>query len=392
MRQRWLVGWFGVGLVALLTACGSGATGGMNSNDWATIGAYEQGVTELETQVAVLVTTVPTPAPATPGVPFAEAWTVGIERVERGASFPNPLDEGDAPPIIEARGVFLAIRLTATNDTLDPAARFPWWSLRLRDDEARTFTPQEEATAAYVAGDAGLRRPESYQPGLTYDEAVVFDVPVNAERLTLRSADDSLRIRFHTDEAVPAGALDGTQVPTATAKVATPISATTGVPSPAVLATSTPPTVMPTARPSGPTAAELATTTAVATTPTATANPTVIAIADSSPVPTSAVLLPPPPAVATPIATPAPTSPTARTTTPSPSATATPRASPAETPSPTALPMPTVTPRPAPTSAALPALRLVAPTPTSTPTLRPSTRARCHPCRLDDAAAARPGA
>src|SRR5688572_14323290 len=44
MRQRWLVGWFGVGLVALLTACGSGATGGMNSNDWATVGAYEQSV------------------------------------------------------------------------------------------------------------------------------------------------------------------------------------------------------------------------------------------------------------------------------------------------------------------------------------------------------------
>jgi hypothetical protein len=280
MRRRWLVGWFGIGLVALLTACGSGATSGMNPDDWATIGAYEQGVTELETQVAVLVTAVPTPAPATPGVPLAEAWTVGIERVERGASLPNPLAEGDVSPIVEARGEFLAIRLSVTNDTLDPVARFPWWSLRLRDDEARTFTPQEEATAAYAAGYAGLHRPESYQPGLTYDEVVVFDVPVNAERLTLRSADDSLRIRFHADEAVPAGALDGTQVLTATATVATPVSATTSVPSPAVLATSTP--------------------------PTATANPTVIAIADSSPVPTSAFLPPPPPAVAAPNATPAP--------------------------------------------------------------------------------------
>ena len=207
MRRRLLPGWLGVGLLALLAACGWGGGGGMTTEEWATIGAYQrevatsrQEVAALDTRVAALLTAIPTPAPATPVVPLAEAWSVSITGVDRALSYPNPATPVADPPQLDARGAFLAVRLAVSHAGTEPVPRFPWWSLRLDDGGGHTFTPQEEATAAYVASE-GVHRPESYQPLLVYDEAVVFDVPAAlAGNFTLRSADGTLSLPLPPSE------------------------------------------------------------------------------------------------------------------------------------------------------------------------------------------------
>lgn len=196
-----ILGWSYLGLVALLAACGSGARRGESADDWATISAFQQQVTELETQVAVLSTFVPTVARSTPSPPFAEAWTVAVSGVMRTQSYPNYSTEIDAPLALEARGVFLAIKLKVANAGLQPVRRFPWWNLRLRDGMGRTFSPQVDATMSYVI-EEGIRRPEEYQPGLVYDEAVVFDVPPTASGLVLRTEDGTLSLSLPALEAL----------------------------------------------------------------------------------------------------------------------------------------------------------------------------------------------
>jgi hypothetical protein len=193
MRRRVILAWSYVGLVALLAGCGSGATRGESADDWATFAAYQQDVTELETQVAVLSTFVPTVALSTPSPPFSEAWTVAVSGVMRTQSYPNYSTQIDAPLTLEARGVFLTIKLNVVNAGLQPVRPFPWWNLRLRDDMGRTFSPQVDATMSYMV-EEGIRRPEEYQPGLVYDEAVVFDVPPTASGLVLRTEDGTLNL------------------------------------------------------------------------------------------------------------------------------------------------------------------------------------------------------
>ena len=209
MRRAVLFGWLGAGLLAILAGCGGGAGGGMTTEEWATVGAYHEEVSTtrrevgaLNTQVAALFTAVPTNQPATPAVPFAQAWSVAVAGVERELRYPNPATPVADPPVVEAQGAFLAVRLAVSHAAPEPIPRFPWWSLRLDDGAGHTFTPQEEATEAFVAA-AGLRRPEAYQPLLVYDEAVVFDAPAGfgADAATLRSADGTLALPL---PAVPA--------------------------------------------------------------------------------------------------------------------------------------------------------------------------------------------
>ena len=202
MRRRLVLGWFGVGFLTLLAACGSESERGLSPEEWATVSAYQQEVVRLETQVAALFTAIPTEAPATPTVPIASAWNVAISGVTRATSYPNYATESDAPLTLEARGVFLAIRLDVVNAGLQPVEQFPWWTLRLHDGAGRTFTPQENATASYVVAEAGIVKPEEYQPGVVYDEAVVFDVPPEARDFTLRSADGTLSLNLPATGAV----------------------------------------------------------------------------------------------------------------------------------------------------------------------------------------------
>ncbi|HEU0114961.1 MAG TPA: hypothetical protein VFQ80_09800 [Thermomicrobiales bacterium] len=190
MRKRLALGWVGFPVLALLVGCGPGGTGGMTARDWATVGAYQDQVTQLQTQTSVLLTAVPR---ATPEPALGAGWKVTIATATRRPSVADP----SAAAPLQARGVYVVLRLAVVNAGLEPAARFPWWNLRLRDAAGRLFTPQEGATLAYVASDRELDRPEAYQPGLTYREAVVFDVPPDASGWRLQADDGSL------DLAVP---------------------------------------------------------------------------------------------------------------------------------------------------------------------------------------------
>ncbi|MBA3413684.1 MAG: hypothetical protein H0U10_00465, partial [Chloroflexia bacterium] len=284
----------------------------MNTTDWATIGAYQQDVHDLETQVALLATAVPTAAPATPVVPFAEAWSVSIGGITRAASYPSSSAQAGDSLTIEARGVFIAVRLEVTNESLMPVNRFPWWTLRLRDDAGRTFTPQEEATDAYAAGEGAIGRPETYQPGLVYDEAVVFDVPAEATGLALRSADNSLRLRLLANRSRPPTATEPPPSPTARTPPAS--------------------TAMPVADATQQAATATVTTVPATTAPPVSPIPPTPAISTPTPwlIPTSSALPPPPVAP----------NPTAPTSTPLPTATPPPPATPTPSPMATATPFP----------------------------------------------------
>lgn len=178
----------------VLGSCGTTTDRGLRSQDWATIGAYQQQVTDLQSRVAVLITAVPTNPPATPTVPFNDGWTVQIAKMSTAPAFPNGNDDPDEPATIEAVGVFLALDLVVVNQQFTPAAQFPWWQLRLRDQAGHIFTPVRAATAGYATDKRNIVRPEQYQPILEYPQAVVFDVPPTLSGVTLTSADGTLAV------------------------------------------------------------------------------------------------------------------------------------------------------------------------------------------------------
>jgi hypothetical protein len=204
---------FGLVCVVLggLTACGSSDQSGLRQEDWATIGAYQQQVTSLGTQVAVLFTAIPTAEPATPELPFGQSWTVGVATATEAASYPDYTTQSSSGLTLEARGIFLALRLNVVNATLQPVSQFPWWDLRLRDRQGRTFSPNKAATQSYVIVETHVSesRPDEYQPGLSYDEAVVFDVPKEAADLSLTAGDGSLNVSIPAPTPASPGAGSG---------------------------------------------------------------------------------------------------------------------------------------------------------------------------------------
>ncbi len=205
MRKRLGSLWLVAVILTTMSGCGSTRESGLRSEDWATIGAYHQDVQSLKTQVATLLTTVPTPVPATPVPPFGEAWRLEILDIRVASSFPNYSSEADQGLTIQARGQFLAIRMHVTNAGFAPVQRFPWWNLRLRDSQGRIFTPHRNATTSFVVAETKIReqRPEEYQPGLPYEEAVVFDVPIDQDRFTLVAADDTFALPLPALGATP---------------------------------------------------------------------------------------------------------------------------------------------------------------------------------------------
>ncbi|MER3436607.1 MAG: hypothetical protein C4346_02725 [Chloroflexota bacterium] len=205
MRKRLGSIWLVAIILATMSGCGSTRESGLRSEDWATIGAYHRDVQSLKTQVATLLTAVPTPVPATPVPPFGEAWRLEILEIRIASSFPNYSSDADQGLMIEARGQFLAIRMHVTNASRAPVPRFPWWNLRLRDSQGRIFTPHRDATTSFVVAETTIReqRPEEYQPGLPYEEAVVFDVPLDQDNFTLVSADDTFALTLPALSGTP---------------------------------------------------------------------------------------------------------------------------------------------------------------------------------------------
>lgn len=204
MRRRIGYLWLVAVVLTTMSACGSASNSGLRSEDWATIGAYHQEVQSLKTQVATLLTTVPTLAPATPVPPFGQAWLVSIVDLRVEPSIPDFTSEANQGLTLEARGQFLAIRMVVTNAGFEPVQRFPWWNLRLRDPEGRIFTPDRGATTSFIAETSiRERRPEAYQPGLPYEEAVVFDVPPDQRQFVLVSADQTFALPLPSLDATP---------------------------------------------------------------------------------------------------------------------------------------------------------------------------------------------
>ena len=191
--KTWVVlGWTSAGLASLLVACGSDSRPGLGPEDRATIGANQEQVAEIQTQVAALITAVPSARPATPVASFEQSWDVVVEGVTLTPSFLAATAEAGGDTVVEAHGTFLAVHLEVTNLGLVPFDRFPWWDLRLYDERGRMYTPQREATANFVASQSTIRKPDDYQPGIVYDEAVVFDVPPEARGFVLASTDGTV--------------------------------------------------------------------------------------------------------------------------------------------------------------------------------------------------------
>jgi len=205
MRKRLCYVWLVAVILTTMSACGSTRESGLRPDDWATIGAYHQEVQSLKTQVATLLTAVPTPVPATPVPPFGQAWQVSVLDVRIAPSFPDFTSKANQGLTLEARGQFLAIRLTVVNAGFEPVQRFPWWTLRLRDPQGRVFTPDRGATTSFVIAETSIRerRPEAYQPGLPYEEAVVFDVPPGQHQFVLVSADQTFDLPLPPLNATP---------------------------------------------------------------------------------------------------------------------------------------------------------------------------------------------
>ncbi|HEX5500355.1 MAG TPA: hypothetical protein VFX03_14045, partial [Thermomicrobiales bacterium] len=108
MRGRLAFGWFGLLLLALLVGCGPGSTGGMTARDWATVGAYQDQVADLQTQTSVLLTAVPH---ATPEMPLGQGWQVAIATAARRSSLSDP----NAADPSQAHGVYIVLRLAVVN-------------------------------------------------------------------------------------------------------------------------------------------------------------------------------------------------------------------------------------------------------------------------------------
>jgi hypothetical protein len=205
VRVRPLLG--GFVLLALLAGCGLGSDQSRpGSGDAATRTAAAGEVGALQGRVASAEAALPAEERATPIVPLAQAWRVGLAGVERVGSIPNYATESAAPLTLEARGVFVVVHLQLVNVGPTTAARFPWWDLRLRDASGRTFSPDQDAAVSYGVADPAVRRARQaakYQPGVVYPGAVVFDVPGDAVGVLLTSADGTLRLPFPVAAATP---------------------------------------------------------------------------------------------------------------------------------------------------------------------------------------------
>ncbi|HET7094263.1 MAG TPA: hypothetical protein VFI22_12305, partial [Thermomicrobiales bacterium] len=211
--RRLRIAWAASALLVLLAACNAdaGRSGedrrlagrGLNRSEEATIGAYLRAAADLQTQVAVAVTALPTAERGAPPAPFAQAWSVGVRSVEEVTSLPNYSSQSGDALTIEPRGAFVIVRLAVAYTGSRGSGSFPWWNLRLRDGAGRTFTPQATATASYAVADPDVRRSRQsgkYRPGAIYDEGVVFDVPSNSDELSLRSADNTFSVAISSSE------------------------------------------------------------------------------------------------------------------------------------------------------------------------------------------------
>jgi len=185
----------GVVLVALglvtLVGCQSGI-GPDPERPRATIAAYETEVATLQDRVDEQDATIAslTPPPATPTAPaFGERWRV---EVVGPVTLEAEVGRREALTPIAAEGVFLVVPIEVTNLSDRPLAFAATNRLQIVDGEGRIYDVDPRATGAAYLLDLDLEASfEPRQPGIVYPDVVVFDVPADADDLSLEATDGS---------------------------------------------------------------------------------------------------------------------------------------------------------------------------------------------------------
>lgn len=84
-----------------------------------------------------------------------------------------------------ARGKYLIVRLTATNESREPDT-FPIYDVRAIDGQGRRFDLDYDATSALLSEETGFYPSlDNLQPGITYPYVLVFDVAPDASGFAL---------------------------------------------------------------------------------------------------------------------------------------------------------------------------------------------------------------
>ncbi len=196
MLKRSVVAYGLVGLVVTLVGCGSSGRDNLRAEGWATITSQQEQVVALQTQVGAIEAIVRPSSPQPAEMDFARVWAVEVASIERAAEFPRLTPSESGRTTVVAHGVFVVVRMNVVNVSTQPMDSFAWWDLRLEDTTGRTFSPNEQATESYVTTKSDIRenQPDEFQPGLTYQQAVVFDAPVDQVQFTLGSDDGTLMV------------------------------------------------------------------------------------------------------------------------------------------------------------------------------------------------------
>lgn len=213
--QRAAFAWVVVSLSVLLTACGLGDEAA-NADASATVSAYQTQVTDLQgqvsarstevaalaSQVAAYETVLPIFGEEQSTEAFAATWRVDVAGVETFDSYPD-YDDDNNPITVQPKGRIVAVRFNVTNVSNQPVESFFAFELLLEDASGRTFSADSNATSSYIVfmTDIYDRQPDDYQPDFTYEDAVVFDVPIDAAGFVLKSDDGTLRTPLPDAEA-----------------------------------------------------------------------------------------------------------------------------------------------------------------------------------------------
>ncbi len=236
------VRWLGLALGGVVVAVGWPASTLVAQDSdpaEATVSALQTEVADLQSTITAYETLLPlligdvaeVDATAEVEPPLTSKWRVEVTGVAELGGYPDYDDDGDRV-WVEARGKIVAVRLAITNVDTQPVSFFSNQDLLLEDDQGRRFSYDGDATSSFLVIQTDIydNQPDGdFQPGLTYEDAIAFDVPTDAENLALVSADGSVRI------ALPAEI--GTPVP----PTRTPRPTPTPSPIPTVVRTPTPP-------------------------------------------------------------------------------------------------------------------------------------------------------
>lgn len=183
-----------VGLVTGLASCQSGIGPDIERQD-ATETSYETRVADLERELRDQQATfaVFTPLAATPTpIPFDERWQIEIAGPVEVA---DQLGVRDDLTPIAADGTFLVVPIEIENLTDRPLPFSAAGRLELVNADDQVFSLDSRATGAAYLVDRGYDPSfAAKQPGITYPDVLVFDVPNEAASYVLHATDDSLSL------------------------------------------------------------------------------------------------------------------------------------------------------------------------------------------------------